>query len=268
MVKFLTLKEAIKLVKDNSLVGIGGISLSRRPMSLVREIIRQGKKNLTILSFIGGLPEDMLIASDCVKKVRSSYIGFEIFGFAPNFKRYVEEGKVEVIEESEYSIIAGLEACIRDLPFMHTKALLGSDILKVRKDLKIFKCPITNETLVAIPPIKPDIALIHAQKADKNGNILIEGTLGIDIELAKAADLTIVSVEEIVSKEYFIKNIEKTKILREFIDVVVEAPKGALPTSCYPIYKWNLEEIIEYIELCEENKIKDYLDKHVYNRAW
>lgn len=260
--KLMSLTEAAELVKDGDLIGLGGMTLYRRPVGFVQELIRQGKKELTLLSFTASFESDLLVGAGCVEQVRSCYFGFESFGLAPMFKRQVESGRVNVLEETESSIAFGLRAGLANVGFMPARSLFGTDFFKVREDLKVIECPYTGDKYVAFPAIKPDVAVIHAQQADKFGNCILNGELCVDKELALGAITTIITAEEIVSTEEIIK--QGADIVEFEVNAVVELPKGAHPTSCYPNYPIDVEHIIEYMELCEENRFGDYLQRYVF----
>jgi glutaconate CoA-transferase subunit A len=257
----MTLTEAAQLVKDGDLIGLGGMTLYRRPIAFVHELIRQAKKNLTLLAFTGGFESDLLVGAGCVSTVRSCYFGLESFGLAPMFKRRVEAGEVKVLEETESSIAFGLRTGLANVGFMPARSLFGTDFFKVREDIKVVECPYTGEKYTAFPAIRPDVAVIHSQLSDKFGNCILEGEHCVDKELALGAKTTIITAEKIVDTEEIIKR--QADIVEFEVNAVVELPKGAHPTSCYPDYPVDVEHILEYIELCEEGKFEEYLQKYV-----
>ncbi|TFF92898.1 MAG: CoA transferase subunit A, partial [Promethearchaeota archaeon] len=158
--KLLSLEEAISTyVDDGDLVGIGGLSFWRKPMSACREIIKQEKKDLTICTFVGGIEVDMLVGAGCVSEVRASFVGMEVFGMAPNFRKGVEEKKIKISEESEATIAIGLRSSYLKVPFMPLKGIIGTDYPKVRDDIKQFEDPLGSGTqLMALPKIDLDVA--------------------------------------------------------------------------------------------------------------
>ncbi len=188
-----------KLIKDGDSVAVGGAWLSSHPMALVRQIIRSGIKNLHVMTILGSVDIDMLVGAGCVDRLMFSFVSMEAYGLPPNFRRAVEKGNLKCDEISGLAIIIGFEATGRGVPFLPYRGPSGSDFLKQRPDFyKQIACPFTGEEMMAIPAIKPDVAIIHAQRADAAGSIQIEGTAGSDLELAKAAKKVIVTVEEIV----------------------------------------------------------------------
>lgn len=250
--KIMKLTEAVDLcVTDGDLVGIGGLSFWRKAYATAREIIRQKKKDLGVLSFVGGLVEDSLIGAGCANRIRTSFIGMELFGLAPNHRRAVGEGKLRVIEESEATIALGLKAIYLKLPFLPLRGILESDVLKVREDIKEFNCPLTGEKLVACPPIQVDVAIIHVPYADEKGNGNIQGPVWLDDDLAKTAKKTILTCERIVETEDIIHYQGKGQIPMQSVEAVVRLPYGAHPTSCYPFYTYDADAIMKYIEFCQ-----------------
>jgi glutaconate CoA-transferase subunit A len=250
--KIMSLKEAVELyVEDGYLVGIGGLSFWRKAAAATREIIRQKKKNLGVVSFVGGMCADMLIGAGCLDRIRTSFIGMELFGLAPNHRRAVGAGQLRVIEESEATIALGLKAIYLKLPFLPLRGILESDVLKVRDDIKEFNCPLTGDKLVACPPIQVDVAIIHVPYADEKGNGNIQGPVWLDDDLAKTAKKTILTCERIVETEDIIHYQGKGQIPMQSVDAVVRVPFGAHPTSCYPYYTYDADAIMKYIKLCQ-----------------
>ncbi len=248
----MSLKEAVELyVEDGDLVGIGGLSFWRKAASTTREIIRQKKKRLGVISFVGGICADMLIGAGNLDRIRTSFIGMELFGLAPNHRRAVGAGQLKVIEESEATIALGLKAIYLKLPFLPLRGVLETDVLKVRNDLKEFNCPLTGDKLVACPPIQVDVAIIHVPYADAKGNGNIQGPVWLDDDLAKTAKKTIVTCERIVETEDIIHYQGKGQIPMQTVDAVVKVPYGAHPTSCYPFYTYDADAIMKYIKLCQ-----------------
>ncbi|MDD1776716.1 MAG: CoA transferase subunit A [Candidatus Helarchaeota archaeon] len=249
--KIMSLEEAVGLVKDGDLIGIGGLSFWRKAAATTREIIRQKKKDLGVLSFVGGFCEDQLIGAGCANRVRTSFIGMELFGLAPNHRRAVESGQIKVYEETEATIALGLKAIYLKVPFLPLRGILETDILKVREDLREFNDPITGDKLVACPPIQVDVAIIHVPYADEKGNGNIQGPVWMDDDLSKTAKKTILTCEKIVETEDIIHLQGKGQIPMQSVDAVVKVPYGAHPTSCYPFYTFDANAIMKYIESCQ-----------------
>ncbi|MHA1805394.1 MAG: CoA transferase subunit A, partial [Promethearchaeota archaeon] len=185
--KVMSLKDAVSnFIHDGDVVGIGGLSFWRKPLGICREIIRQGIKDLTVCTFVGGIEIDMLIAAGCVSEIRACFVGMEIFGMAPNYRKAVESGTIKVREESEASIALGLKCSYLKVPFMPLKGIIGTDFPKVRNDIKQFEDPLGSGTqLMALPKIDLDVAILHVPHADINGNGNIVGAVWLDDDMAK-----------------------------------------------------------------------------------
>jgi len=197
------------------------------PMALVRQIVRRGLKDLTVIG--SGLALDLLIAAGCVRKTISYYAGGG-FGVpvAPMFRRAAERGEIEVWECEEGILTSGLEAAGKGLPFLPWRGGVGTSLPVINPDLKLFTDPVNGETLLAVPAIRPDVALLHAAQADAYGNVQHHGGPGwIDLFLQRAATRCIVQVEKIVPNEVIRANPWATTIGRA--DAVVRLPWGAHP---------------------------------------
>ncbi len=260
--KLVSSKEASKIIKDGMRVAVGGLTIHRKPMSLIHEVLRSGTKGLRVLTLGGGPDVDLLVAAGAVEGVEAAYVGFEILGFAPNFRKAAETGRIKFTEHTEYSIMAGLQATAFEAEFIPSKLLMGTDILKAL-GYKIFDSPITGEPLVAYPRIVPDVTLIHAQRADQYGNAQVEGVTAIDLLLAKASKKVILSAEKIVTTDEIMKVPSMTNLPSTFVDAVVECRYGAHPTSCYPYYTYDLWNMISYLESAKTGKIDEYLRRYI-----
>jgi len=260
--KLTSLKEAISAIKDGSTLAIGGVGRNKVPFAAVLEIIRQKKKDLTIIGREKGIDFDLLIGAGLVKTASAAYVGLEEFGLAMNFRKSVEQGKLEFLEHTCGSVIAGFRAGAMGIPFIPIKGLYGSDLLKVREDFKEINCPITGEKLVAVPGINPDVAIIHAQEADEYGNVRIRGTRFEDELMVKAANMSIVTVEKIIPHEEIRNNPEMTTLPYFYVDYVVEVPKGAYPTSCYGYYTSDRDFMKKYQEALKSPELfQKFLDE-------
>jgi glutaconate CoA-transferase subunit A len=257
----MSLEEAISLhVNDGDLVGFGGLSFWRKPISAVREIIRQGKKELTLCTFVGGIEVDMLIAAGCVSKIKSCFVGMEIFGMAPHYRKAIEEGKIEVSEESEATIALGLRASYLKVPFMPLKGIIGTSFLNVRDDIKQMEDPLGSGTqVVAVPKIDLDVAILHVPYADEIGNGNIAGAVWMDDDMAKTAKKTIIITEKLVETEDIRHFPGKAQLPMQTTSAVVKVPFGAHPTSCYPFYTFDALHIQSYLKL----DFNDYKQKFI-----
>ena len=236
--KILNIEDAAALVPDGSTVALGGLSMNSTPMALVRELIRQEKRNLTVVAIVNGMAVDWLVAAGCADRVITGLISFEGMGLAPKFRHAVESGRLAVEEYSEYLLIARLRAAATNLPFIPTKAGLGTDVLALHPDTtRLETDSATGEAYVACTPLPVDIAIVHAHAADRLGNARVDPKLiWMDNEIVNAAEQTIVTVEKIVPHSDLVAEPHRTTYPRFVVDAVVEVPWGAYPTSCFPRY--------------------------------
>ena len=247
MSKIEKLAKSVEHVRSSSMLALGGMTLYRRPMAFVLNLIRRyyqtgEPNNLTLLSFAAGMESDLLVGTGMVSRVRACYFGLEIFGLAPMFTYYANRGQVEVIEETEASLAFGLRAEIAGVGFMPGRGWLGTDLPKLRPDVKTILDPYKGEELIAFPAIKPDVAVIHAIEADEDGNAIIGKNKCVDEELVLTSDKVIITSEKIVSP------LEQVDIIGPLVHSLVLVPNGALPTSCHPDYPMDGDQILEYVE--------------------
>ena len=233
--KQITIEAAVARIPSGCMLALGGMTIYRRPMAFVRALLRRYAQtgephDLTLLSFTAGLESELLVGAGMVARVRTCYFGLEIFGLAPMFTLRAGRGEIEIIEETEASIAFGLRATMSSVGFMPGRAWLGTDLPKLRPDVKTVIDPYSGEELMAFPAIVPDVAVIHALQADMAGNCLIGANRAIDEELAITSRLVVVTAEEIVPE------LSKADFTAPFVDAVVHMPEGALPTSCHPLY--------------------------------
>ncbi|MFX0024693.1 MAG: CoA transferase subunit A [Candidatus Hermodarchaeota archaeon] len=248
--KIISLEDAISTyVQNGDLIGLGGLSFWRKPTSACREIIRQNKKNLSICTFVGGIELDMLIAGGVISEVRSCFVGMEIFGMAPHYRNAVESGVIRISEESEATIALGLRASYLKVPFMPLKGIIGTDMPKVRNDIKQIEDPLGSGTqIMAVPKIDLDVAIIHVPYADEFGNGNIAGAVWMDADMAKTAKKTIIICEKLVEFEDIRHLPGKAQLPLQTTTAVVKMPFGAHPTSCYPLYTYDPLHIQRYLK--------------------
>lgn len=264
MSKVLTSDEVVARVPDGALVAIGGSSLSRKPMGLVRALARSDRKDLRLIVNVGGPEVDLLIGTGKVTEVIYAFVGFEVMGLAPHFRRARQDGSVKFQEWSEFTIMAGLDATIKRVPFLPTHSLLATDVLKVNPAFKLFQDPFKGETLVAVPALRPDVALLHAPAADRYGNLHLQQPYVLDERFASAARTVIATADEIGSPEQIAA--AGITIPGHLIAAVAEVPFGAHPSSCYPRYGYDRNHLREYVAAAQAgpDEAGKYLDAYVY----
>jgi len=233
--KRLTADEAVAQIKDGMTVGIGGWGSRRKPMALVKAILRADVTDLTIVSY-GGPDVGLLCAAGKVRKLVYGFVSLDSIPYDPWFRRARETGAIEVLELDEGMFQTGLRAAAHRLPFLPIRAGLGSDVLKFAPELRTVRSPYDDgEELVAMPALKLDVALVHLNRADRHGNAQYLGPDPyFDDLFCLAADRRFVSCERIV--ETFDGPPQTLLLNRMMVDGVVEAPGGAAFTSCVPDY--------------------------------
>jgi glutaconate CoA-transferase subunit A len=247
MDKRISLSEAAARVPDGATVAVGGNLLHRGPFALVRELARQGKRELEIVKTAGAYDVDLLAAAGCLRAASCGFVGFENeFGMAPSYRRAVEGGAVEAKEHACYTVIQGLRAAAYGLPFMPAAGFTGSQLPEAR-GFKRVADPYTGEEVVAVPRLRPDVALIHVPEADVAGNGRVYGTQFEDALMARAAATVILTAERIVDTAELARRPELTLIPGVFVHAVVHAPGGAWPGSCHPLYDYDAEAVVSYL---------------------
>jgi glutaconate CoA-transferase subunit A len=249
MSKLTSLAQAAQLVRDGDTLALGGMTLYRRPVAFVQELLRRESppRDLTLLCFTASFESDLLVGAGLVGRVRTCYFGLESFGLAPMFTQAATAGTLAMAEETEASLAFGLRATLAGVGFMPGRGWLDTDLLRVRPDVKVIEDPYTGEEVVAFPAVTCDVAVVHAVRADRVGNAVLGGNLAVDVELALVAERVIVTAEEVVDK--LVGPLDLSGIP---VTAVVHAPRGAWPTSCYPVYPVGGEELLRYAEACPD----------------
>ncbi|HEY0294532.1 MAG TPA: CoA-transferase [Bordetella sp.] len=247
--KRLALGEAAALVRDGDTVALGGMTLYRRPVAAALALAAAGRRDLEIVTLTGGVETDLLIGAGCVRRLRSCYTGLEVAGFAPHFTRGVQDGTLELVEETEYTLSYAVQAAAMRVPFLPMRgSFLQTDIPRVRPDLKVFACPVSGQDLVAVPALRVDVAILHAPAADRHGNCNLQGQLALDRLLPAIAGITLVTAETIVETEALRAMPGGIQLPGLFVTHVVHAPGGSLPTSCLPHWPLDMVGVLDYAD--------------------
>lgn len=240
--KLTTLAEAIAQVRDGDVVALQNMATQAAPMASVRELIRQQKRGLSLVVLVGGMAVDWLAAAGVIDRLIGAAVSMEQFGLCQQYRRAVERGAIRVEELSESLLNARLGAGARNLPFLPSRGAIGSDLIALNPDnLKMLDDPFGGAPVVACRALVPDVALVHAHRADRYGNVQSEPTvLWPDIGIMpKAARRVIVTAEEIVDTEVLRRHPDRTILPGFMVDAVVEVPFGAHPTSFFPRYGYD-----------------------------
>ena len=269
--KLTTIEEAIAKVENGHIVALQTMATVASPMALVRELIRQQKRELGLVVLVGGIPVDWLAAAGVINRLIGAAVTMEQFGLCQQYRQAVEQGRIRVEEISESVLNARLGAGARNLPFLPTRGAIGTDLMKENPDnMKLLEDPFGGLPVIACRALVPDVALIHAHRADRYGNIQYEPTalwpdLGI---MPKAAKQVIVSVEEIVDTEVLRRNPDRTVLPGFMVDAVVEIPYGAHPTSFYPNYGYDSAFHRQWTSVSRDNdKTADFIESYINSPA-
>jgi len=248
--KVTSLSEAVgRLVRPGAALALGLGLEGFVPFAAAHEIIRQGIGDLTLIGPISNILFDQLIAAGLVRRVIAAWVGNVSTGIGYNFRRAVEEGiphPLEVIDHSNFSISLALEAAARGLPLAVGRSPLGSDMVKNSPHFKPFTCPHSGQKLLAIKAVKPDLAVVHVQRADAGGNCQVWGATGITRQAVLAAGRVLVTCEEIVPPEVIRADPDRTLVPGFLVEAVCEVPWGAHPAPVQGYYDLDGPFFLEY----------------------
>ena len=274
--KLMTAEEAVRrYVSDGALVGMGGQSIGRSAMCIYHEMIRQRKKDLTLVGCNLSIPMDMMVGLGLVRKTECGTGNLERFGSTHSWRKAIEQGKLVNEDYSHLAMVTRFLGGEMGLPFMAIQSLLGSDILAKKSSSTGKKHEIIDnpwnpgEKVVLLPSLNPDVSIIHAQKADETGNLIIEGFLAHEPEMIRASRAVIVSCEEVVSSDEIRQYPERTTIPYVYVSAVVHQPLGAHPTSVYRCYAHDAEHMREYQKAAREGgeAFEAYMEKYIFSCA-
>ena len=253
MSKIISLKDSVSLINDGDTIAFGGNVLHRSPNRVAKEIVIQNKKNLHLVKTAVAYEVDLLSASKSIDRVTAGFVGYETeFGLCRHYRKRVEAGEIRVDENACYTVITALRASAYGVPFLPVRGLLGSDLIDA-VGFKSVKDPYSEEELVAIKSIRPDVAFIHVQEADRYGNARIIGPKYEDVIVAKSAKKVVITCEKLVDGENFANDPEMADISSVLVDYVVELPNGAKPGACPEYYDIDKDEINTFKSLKSED---------------
>ncbi len=265
--KVKSLQEAFAVLKDGMSLSMTTTHYNSTPLAAMRQIARQGVKNLTIMPTpSAGIAIDLLIAAGCVETVFASYVGLEFLGLAPNFRRAVLEKKVRLRESDEASLVMGYRAGASGIPFMAMpKYYELTDLPRANPEsFKKIIDPYTGEPCYAVPALQPDVAVIHVQECDPYGNARQLGGNHMEGIIAKAAKHLIITTEQVRPVEETRAQPTRTTIPGIIVNSVVELPFGAHPGACPARYSYDREHLEKYAELAREGRSEEYLREFVF----
>jgi len=262
--KLMSEQEAIAtFVHDGDYIGKELYGTVRAPMSLARELVRQGKKHLRAVGQ-GVLELDLWVEAGLIDAMDLTYHGLEVYGISYALRRAAESGRVKLVEWSNGAITWRMKATAMGVPFIPVKSMLGSDTLRYSA-AKVVQCPFTGEKVCLLPALVLDVALIHVHRADRYGNAQVEGISGFALEMSRAAKRVIISAEEIVDTEEIRKYPDRTTIPYYLVDAVVHAPFGSHPGEMVYMYERDEEHIRSYVEASQTPEgMRAYMEKYIY----
>lgn len=269
MATITTLREAVSsLVRDGDTVALEGFT-HLIPSAAGHEIIRQGRRDLTLVRMTPDLVYDQMIGMGTARKMRFSWGGNPGVGSLHRFRDAVERGwpvPLAVQEHSHADMANAYVAGAANLPFSLMRGYAGSDLPKYNDQIKFITCPFTGERLAATPPVRPDVGIIHAQKADRRGNVLMWGIIGVQKECVLASQRAIVTVEEIVEELEAPPN--ACVLPRWAVSAVCPVPGGAHPSYAQGYYERDNRFYKLWDEVSRDREsFKAWMQRHVMDTA-
>lgn len=272
--KVMSAAEAVsRFVMDGATIGMGGQSIGRVSNCIFHEIIRQRKKDLNLVACNLSIAMDLMVGAGLVRRTECGTGNLERYGTTFCWRRSVEKGLVENEDYSHLAMATRFLGGEMGLPFMPIQSLLGSDILtktaaSTGKKFELISNPWNPaEKVVLLPSLTPDVSIVHVQKADETGNLIVEGFLTSEPEMIRASKATIVSCEEIIPSDEIRRYPERTTIPYIYVHAVVRQPWGAHPTSVYRYYEHDSEHLNDYQKHAREGGalLQAYLDQYIYS---
>lgn len=269
--KVITMREAVsRYVADGTSVAIEGFT-AFICFAAAHEIMRQGKKRLTLCRLTPDLVYDQMVAAGIVEKLVFSYLGNPGVGSLHCIRRAVEKDIPRPLALEEYShfgMVGRYMAGASKLPFFPLRSYIGSDIPSVNPQIAFVESPYGDGEIAVVPPLNPDVAFIHAQRADSQGNTQLWGLLGIQKEVAFASQHVVVVVEEIVDEEIIRADPNRTLIPGLIVDAVVQEPYGAHPSYVQGYYDRDNEFYLSWEDISRDRvRTENWLDEWVYGVA-
>jgi len=270
--KVTTVADAVgRLVRDGDYLAIGGFGSDRLPTAPLHEILRQKKQNLSLAGHTATHDFQILCAGNLtgrgktLARVDIAYVvGLEARGLSPHARRVMESGEVECTEWSNYALAVRFKAAAMGLPFLPSRTMLGTDTF-AKSAAKTILCPFTGETLLALPALYPDVALIHVHEADRYGNCRIRGTTVADIDVARAAKRLLITCERLIPTDEIRRDPSLTAIPFYCVDAVCEVPYGSFPGNMPYEYFSDEDHFRQWLNAERDHaSFRSFLDKYIY----
>jgi glutaconate CoA-transferase, subunit A len=269
MSKIKTLAEAAGLVKDGDHVALSGFAISRNAVAFSHELIRQGRRRLTLSQAIVGLDADILVGAGCVRHLIYGGGSLDRFGLVEQINRAYEQKRITTESYSSLAVCYRYLAGALGVPFMPIKSLLGSDVLERLREfgnVREMDDPFSGERVLLLKALQPDFMVLQAQMADEEGNARVLGPLWDSKEAARAASQVIVIAEDLVPTEVIRQQPELTTMPGFRVSAVVPLTYGAHPTALYRCYDYDSDHLREYVSRSRED-FEGYLREYVLGPA-
>jgi glutaconate CoA-transferase subunit A len=262
--------EAVQLVSDGDHVAIGGCLFSRTPMLLLREILRQGRRDLTLSRSLLCFEGEWYMVAGAAHTIVTSWQGIGLrWGLSKVLREFVESGRVRFEEWSHLGLGLRYRAGAMGVPFLPTLTMLGSDLMRTTS-ARTMTDPYSGALVNLVPALFPDTALLHVHRADRFGNCQIDGYPHMDADIARASTNVLVTAEEIMDDDEARRHPERITIPGLMVDAVVHAPLGAYPGECYGLYETDFAHFDTYVGGILEHGpdgVREYIDRYILQPA-
>jgi glutaconate CoA-transferase subunit A len=263
MKKIVSCSKAVATIENGNCLAIGGNVLHRSPMGLVREVARQKKQNLKLVKTAGAHDVDVLVRAGCVESVDAGFISYETeYGLATYYRKAAENGEIRANEHACYTVISALNAAKIGVPFMPVRGLMISDLIEVNSYFDKVCDPFSGQEITVVKAIIPDVAIIHVNACDEEGNAIIEGPKFDDVLMSRASKRIILSTEKIISKAQIRLNQENVAIPGFLVEAIVVMPRGSAPGDLPGKYDIEDKIIRNFLEEKDDISFDQYLDTY------
>ena len=230
-----SLEQLAEHVPDGAVVGLGGAGLQRKPMAAARALAEAGRRDLTLVSFLGSLDVELLLTTGCLRALHSAGVALDGAGLAPRYRAGRQDQTFEFVEWSEGTLLCALQATARGVPSLPTWMALDTDLPELNVNVRETTDPFTGDRVIQVRALALDVAILHVPGIDARGNAYVEGDFAMDGALARAAKQTYVCYERRVDDDP-----RRAVLSRTWIDGLAHVPHGAWPTGCHPDYAADL----------------------------
>ena len=265
--KEMTLKDSIaKYVRDGDYLAIGGFGANRTPIAACHEIVRQKKKNLGFAGHTATHDMQVLSVGKVYNRLDVAYVvGLEARGLSRCSKKYIESGKVQLTEWTNYLLSTRLLAAARNVPFLPVRVAMGTDTFKYGAG-KMVECPYTGKKILLVPALYPDVSVIHVHEADIYGNARFSGISIADLELAYASKRLIITTEKLISNKEIRRDPHFTQIPYYLVDAVCHVPFGAYPGNMAGEYFSDEAHLREWLDAEKDPELfEEFVRKNIYD---